>query len=186
LTPQDTAAPEQFLETFHAHTFYELLDDADFKEYTLRPHREDVREELLELLVPMMNRVGVSKKVNDIKSQAESMIGHAFDLRASCIPAPGERFEIVHYQPGDKFDPESMRAEGSEGQSIILTDTDHAQYRVKLCVHGSMIMHSTHETATGVDFLRAMAQPFVETTKGETSNGKLISEKACVILDTES
>ena len=171
------------METFHADTFYELIDDADFKECILRPHREDVRGELMELLIPLMNSVGMKEKAKDIEGQADSMIEHAFDLRVTCIPARGERFEITHYQPGDLFDPENMRVENSEGQNIIPPNADKIQHRVKLCVQGSMKIHSAEDTARGIDFLNIMAQPFVEPPEGDRSNGKLISEKACVILD---
>lgn len=177
-------APEGFLERFHGATFYDVLDGTEFKDYTLKPHREDVREELMQLLIPLMNRANLEEKSNEIEEQADSIIEHAFDLRVSCIPEPRERFEIIHYQPGDIFDPTTMRAEDSDGKEVT-PPTVEGNHRVKLCVHGCMKVHTVEETSKGVDFLKIMGQPFVDFSGRNDSNGMIISDKACVILDIE-
>jgi hypothetical protein len=176
-------APDGYLELFHKTAFDEILHDTDFKEYVLKPHRQDMREELMFFLSPLIDPARLNEEIKAIESQADTLIEYAFSLRALCIPESGERFEITHYKPGDLFDPETMRPESVDGQEIHVPEAHDTVYHVKVCVHGSMRKYLVEENAKGVDSLKIIGQPFLDYSKGYDSRGSLVSEKACVVLD---
>lgn len=163
-----------------------MTKDKRFKDLILRPHCEDVRDELMDILIPLMDPSKIEDIKKNIEAQANSMLEHAFDLRASCIPSPTERFEIVHYRPGDLFDSGTMQAENLNGQEINPPDNDGGKHRIKICVHGLMLAHQVKETTSGVEFLKVMGQPFLESDQDEILESRIVSGKARVILETQS
>lgn len=144
----------------------------------------DVREELMHLLAPLIDPAKMIEEIKNVESQADTLVEYAFTLRASCIPESGERFEVTHYKPGDIFDPDTMRPEHPDGQEMVLPETHDTLYRVKVCVHGSLKKYVVEESAKGVDLLKIMGQPFLDYAEVDGLRGSLISEKACVVLDT--
>ncbi|KAJ5741978.1 hypothetical protein N7533_011387 [Penicillium manginii] len=162
-----------------------MINDKGFKDHILKPHCEDVRDELMKILIPLMDQSKIEDNRKNIGSQAYFMLEHAFDLRASCIPSPTERFEIVHYRPGDLFNAETMRVENIHGQEVNPPDVAGGEHRIKICVHGLMLAHQVEETARGIEFLKVMGQPFLESDQEVMLKGRIVSEKACVILETQ-
>lgn len=140
----------------------------------------------MQFLAPLISPSRLNEEIKNVERQADTLIENAFSLRASCIPDSGERFEITCYKPGDVFDPETMKPEHPDGREMILPETFDTTYRVKVCVQGSMKQYFVEENMQGVDLLKVIGQPFLDRTAGHDSRGSMISEKACVILDSSN
>jgi hypothetical protein len=72
-----------------------------------------------------------------------------------------------------------MRAEDEVG-AIVPVPEDGRQRHIKVCVHGIMKAYSVPENAAGLGLIRELSQPFL---LGAGTKGRIISEKAAVILD---
>lgn len=114
-----------------------------------------------------------------LKRQARTLFGHALNLRASCYPHSGTRYQLVQFKPGHIYDPQIMQAE-DESRAPISIPEDGGKRRIKACMHGLMKACSVREKATGLSLIKELTQPFLLEGGIE---GQIISDKAAVILE---
>lgn len=172
-----------FLESFHRVAFQTMLEnDPQFKECLIPFHVEELQSELTELLCPFMDISTLKRTSSGFEERVNALLTQAVSFRTSCLPPPGMRYEIIHYQPGDVFNPNTMEAQDEDGNRLPTPD-DGVERRVQLCVHGLMVAHAVIETSTGVERLKKLSQPFVELYRETGVSGHPVSEKATVILE---
>lgn len=128
----------------------------------------------------MMSPLAYTKGIDGrLKRQIRTLFSHALNLRASCYPHSGTRYQLVQFRPGHLYDPQIMRAE-DESRAAVRVPADGRQRRIKACMHGLTKAYSVQEKAAGLSLIQELSQPFLLESDTE---GQIISDKAAVILE---
>ncbi|KAL5341916.1 hypothetical protein BJX70DRAFT_10371 [Aspergillus crustosus] len=187
---QQTAGAE-FAETFHKAALLHMIDhDPEFKTCFLGACTQELENHTLTLLSPLLDLEKLSVFKKDISRVMRRLLDQAFSFRVRCLAPDGVRYEILHFQPQDLFNPDMMEIEdalGNESPEAAKSKATGSQRRIKLCVHGAVVAH-THQKQTppGLQGLKDISQPFLRSEHhgryGKTT-GELVSGKAIVVLN---
>ncbi|OGM45259.1 hypothetical protein ABOM_006451 [Aspergillus bombycis] len=173
---EQSISPET-LEKYHRATVnLTLTRNPEFKEQFVSRYAEQIQFEFFKMMAPL---VGSEDMGAHFKRQTRTLLRHALTLRASCYPHIGTRYQLVHFKPGQIYDPQTMRAEDEAGASVHVPEGGQ-QRCIKVCVHGLMKACSVQENATGLDLIKQLSQPFLAAGN---KDGHIVSDKAAVILD---
>lgn len=158
--------------------------DSKFKTCFLDAHAEELQTHIMALLDPLLNPVKLSDKDIDLDRQLRDLLLQALSFRSRCFPTEGIRYEVIQFQPGQCFDPETMEAQDVAG-NLVPVPTANKKHYIKLCVHGLIVAHTFTESSSGLQRIKDIGQPFQTLEakeKGPIETGKIIGDKAIVIL----
>jgi hypothetical protein len=160
--------------------------DSKFKTCFLDAHAEELQTHIMALLDPLLDPVKLVKKDTDIHRQLRGLLFGAFSFRSRCFPTDSIRYEVIQFQPGQCFDPATMEAQDVAGNRVSVP-ADKKRY-IKLCVHGLIVAHTFQGGSSSLQRIKELGQPFQTSEaqkEGDTKTGKIIGDKAIVILQSE-
>ncbi|KAL4795054.1 hypothetical protein BDV19DRAFT_363983 [Aspergillus venezuelensis] len=165
------------LERYHRAALHLTLSESgEFQEIFVDGYTKQLEFELVRLITPFIRVEDIKRH---LKRELHQLLVHALQLRAKCYPHKGTRYRLIQFPPGQVYDARFMRAEDNVGTPIRVPHDGQVR-RIKVCMHGLMKAHSVRETASGVDLIDELSQPFLLNSDTE---GHLISDKATVLLE---
>ncbi|OKL63610.1 hypothetical protein UA08_00509 [Talaromyces atroroseus] len=180
-------ATSEFAEKFHRATLLHMLKhDLEFKTCFLDSHVEELQAHITALLDPLLNPSELEKQEVNFHRELRDLLSSAFSFRSRCFPVGGTRYEVIQFQPGERFDPTMMEAQDATG-NLVPIPKDKKNCTIKLCVHGLIVAHTDpiQESSSGLQKVKQLSQPFQASkrqgVRGATA-GEVISGKAIVIL----
>ncbi|KAL4786835.1 hypothetical protein BJX76DRAFT_320354 [Aspergillus varians] len=174
---EQSISPEALEQYHRASVHFTLKKNPEIKKSFFSAYADQVQSEFLNMIGPLVHLEDMGK--THLKRQTRTLFLHALNLRASCYPHNGTRYQLTQFKPGHIYDPHTMRAEDEFG-AIVHVPKDRQQCRIKVCVHGLMRAHSVQENTTGLSLIKELSQPFLQEGN---ANGQMISDKAAVILE---
>ncbi|CRG87919.1 hypothetical protein PISL3812_04941 [Talaromyces islandicus] len=182
--------PRGTLETLHRAALQLMLEENDqFRDCWVQSQVEEVRCELLRLLSPLIEASKMKIFDKDIRTALDRVFTRAFHFRARCVPPKGARYELLQIKAGDIFDPEYMEAQTPDGS--IQSVPSGKVCRVKLCIHGCLVLHVIENESFDEESRSTISQPFLSVYDRDQAvekklEGVLKSGKAIVILEDDS
>ncbi|KAL2808862.1 hypothetical protein BJX63DRAFT_16423 [Aspergillus granulosus] len=182
-------AGSKFLETFHKATLLEMLaHDPEFETCFLSARTEELQHHTMDLLGPLLDPAKLELNQRDLLRIMGQLFSQTFSFRARCLAPDGIRYEVIHFEPGEPFNPDTMEAQDVTGRHLPSPAKDTKQQSIKLCVHGMVVAHrvQTPSRTSTPQLLNAISQPFLSSqprAHGGATAGELISGKAIVLLD---
>lgn len=169
-----------------------MLQDSDhFRNLFVIPQAEMLIVDIMDLLMPFLDNTLLqsSQREERLKKCLMDIFCNAIKLRASYFPPPGTRYELVQYRSGTIYDPQLMQAHPIPLEDMDTRPDGRNPLRIKVCVHGSIIVHQVDETSSmGLGRLSDWSQSFIEVAEEKSSDGSprkgmLVSQRASVILE---
>ncbi|KAI9787581.1 MAG: hypothetical protein M1839_000112 [Geoglossum umbratile] len=157
-----------------------VTEDMHFQKYKLPAKAHSLALDLVDILQPLLD--GPIKL--DTIAHIEELFNRCFKLRAQLLLHDNRQYEMVLYMPGDLFDLATMEAETPDGCKVTIPE-DMVERRVRWCVHGLLREYDNSEHGeTDQNNVRMVeCKDFIYRSSDQGRVGKLVSEKAIVILE---
>jgi hypothetical protein len=180
------SAGSVFFETFHKAALLDMVKhDSEFEACFLGAQIKELQLRTMDLLDPILDPVPLEENRKDLLRAIDHLFSQAFSFRAKCLSPDGVRYQVIHFEPGEPFNPVLMEAQDATGTQLS-SPAQGTEQPIELCVHGIIVAHRNQEPDTGgMQKLNAMGQPFMSPksrARNGTTDGELISGKAIVLL----
>ncbi|KAL4962171.1 uncharacterized protein BDV14DRAFT_210696 [Aspergillus stella-maris] len=185
---QQTAGSD-FAETFHKAALLHMLHhDSDFEACFINAHAKELQLYAMTLLDPLLDPARIAACQTDLSRVMNHHFCETFSFRARCLAPDGIRYEVIQFEPGAPFDPDTMEPHPATGDNL----SDPKVSTIRFCVHGLVVAHEVIETELEAPKhelarVKEMSQPFILFSKPRARNGavagKLISGKAIVVVN---
>ena len=181
-----TIARPGFLKRFNHAAYRSLATDDYFQDCYLPARAQGVAADMFEILRPLVGPRTEENNLLKAKGCIEDLCKQAFKFRAALLLHDLRKYEMLLYKPGDLFQPATMQAQRADGSQVEFED-NMAERRIKLCMHG-LIMEYKDATDTesidgGQDGPKALSKDFIVRENGMRDDGKLVTDRAIVILE---
>lgn len=179
-------ADSGFLRRFDHAAYHSLATNSDFRRCYLPARAQSVALDIFEILCPLFAPRTQEKDIMEIKRSMETLCKQAFEFRASLLLHDLRKYEMVLYKPGDLFHPGTMEAYTTDGDEVELED-DRVERHIKLCMHGLIMEYDDANDTESVegkqDSTKTLGKEFIVRENGIRDDGKLVTDKAVVILE---
>lgn len=154
-----------------------------FRACWVQSHASALQTDMMNSLKYLIDTEELKNLGSNLENSLNRLFCHALEFRASCIPPPGTRYEILQFRKGDDFDPRYMEAQEFDGTPVYCPSSKLTGRKVDICIHGCLVSHEVNDALVNIKTSPTLSEPFVKRDHDRRTSMKLKSGRAVVILE---